>query len=106
MNQIFAFIEDIGNYDKRVVGRDTSESGIEVSTAYTSDEGYETALLDQNGVHPVERYGTRTESEQGHKKWLEFANTANGKKVTKLGGLGELVGPEEITLAADVDSHI
>lgn len=94
---MFSFINDIGNYEDRKIGRDTSESGIDVSTAYTSDEGYETALLDSNGVHPVERYGTRQDAEDGHKKWLLFANSANGKTVTKI---GVFVDPEEIILKA------
>lgn len=97
---MFSFVNDTDNYEARKIGRDTSESGIEVSTAYTSDEGYETALMDSHGVHPVERYGTRGQAEIGHKKWIVFANSANGKKVMKLGGIGEFVRPEEIMLEA------
>ena len=95
-----SFLKDIGNYELRKIGRDTSDSGIEVSTAYTSDEGYETALLDKNGVHPVERYDNRKTAEQGHKKWLEFANTANGKTVKKLCWTGMEEMDKEIVLSA------
>lgn len=85
---MFSFLQDMGNYESRKVGRDTSKSGIEVSTAYTSDEGYKTALLDSKDVHPVERYASRDEAEKGHVKWLKFAHDADGKTVFKLGCLG------------------
>ena len=75
---------------------------IGVSTVYTDDEGYETALIDVNDVHPVERYKSKEEAEAGHKKWVEFAKDGDGKKVFKLtltefreGGYLE---DEEITL--------
>lgn len=70
------FFYDINNYEDRKVAKiePKENNGIGVSTAYTSDEGYETALLDANGVHPVERYDSREESVQGHKKWVSFAN--------------------------------
>lgn len=95
---MFSFLQDVGNYESRKVSRDTAESGIEVSTAYTSDEGYETALLDKNGVHPVERYKSKIEAEAGHKKWLEFAHTANGKTVKELGGMCGFVEDEDTIL--------
>lgn len=79
-----SFLNDCGNYEKRKVARDISKSGIIVSTAYTSDEGYETALIDDNGVHPVERYIDRNNAVKGHAKWLLFADTGNGKKVKEL----------------------
>ena len=97
---MFEFFNDIGNYEERKVARDVSDSGIEVSTAYTSDEGYETALIDSNDVHPVERYSTRSEAEIGHDKWLTFAHTANGKIVKKLGGFAGLVEDDGILLQA------
>ena len=80
------FLQDLDNYEDRKVGRiDREENGgIGVSTAYTSDEGYETALLDKNGIHPVERYETKEQAESGHKKWIQFAKTGNGKKINKL----------------------
>lgn len=62
------FLKDIRNYDQRKISRvECSENnGIGVSTAFTSDEGYETALLDKNGVHSVERYKTRNLAVEGH----------------------------------------
>jgi len=84
---IFDFIQDIGTYDLRRIGRVEPEdnNGIGVSTAYTSDEGFETALLDKNGIHPVERYGTKEDAEKGHIRWVDFAKNGHGKVVKKLG---------------------
>jgi hypothetical protein len=72
-------------YEERKIGRDVSQSGIVVSTAYTNDEGHETALLDKNGVHPVERYKGVAEAIVGHEKWLKFAHIADGVEVVRLG---------------------
>lgn len=91
---MFSFLNDIDNYESRKVAKDEI-NGIEVSTAYSSDCGYETAILDENGVHPVERYGTKQDAESGHKKWLKKAKTI--KKITKLGWMG-LCDDEEIEI--------
>lgn len=48
---------------------------------------YETALLDVNGIHPVERYDTKEQSKIGNQKWLEYAKNANGKEITQLASL-------------------
>lgn len=97
---MFEFMQDADNYEDRKIGRDTSKSGIGISTAYTSDEGYETALIDSDGVHPVERYDNKEMAEIGHAKWLEFADDGNGKEIVKLGGsgIGGLAPDETITL--------
>lgn len=95
---MFSFLNDIGNYEDRKVARHTSASGIEVSTAFTSDEGYETALIDANGTHPVERYEYLELAKAGHDRWLAFADTADGEAVTELGGMGGLVPDEVIIL--------
>ncbi len=95
MNNILSFLADAGNYESRVVDR-TDVKGITVSTCYTSDEGYESALLDENGAHPVERYASKAMAEKGHAKWVKKAATA--KTVVKLGGLGGLVGNTKIVL--------
>ena len=81
------FVKDLSNYRSRKVGRQDYVEGetVGVSTAWTSDEGYETALIDSNGAHPVERYYNKDESVKGHEKWVEFSKTANGKKIKKLG---------------------
>jgi hypothetical protein len=93
------FLQDAFNYESRKVGRlDPEENnGIGVSTAFTSDEGYETALLDANGVHPVERYTDKDKAEKGHLKWIDFAKKSDNQKVTKLGWEG-LVDNKEIVL--------
>lgn len=95
---MFEFFDDFGNYATRKVARDVSECGIIVSTCWTSDEGYETALLDSNGTYPVERYLTEEDAMKGHCKWLVFAHDANTKTVKKLGGFEGLVEDEEIIL--------
>jgi hypothetical protein len=87
---MFEFINDIGNYESRKISRDKSESGIIVSTCYTSDHGYETALIDSKGVYPVERYSNVEDAKRGHCKWLVFSHDANGKIVNKLGWLDKV----------------
>ena len=90
------------DYESRKLGRFEPETkdGVTVSTAYTPDMGYETALLDDNGTYPVERYSTKEEAEVGHTKWVEFAKTANGKTITML-GYGGLIENEEVTLCRE-----
>lgn len=94
---MFDFIQDAGNYEARKLADKVWIKGIGISTAFTSDEGYETALLDDNGVHPVERYADSVDALKGHKKWI--AKVKKGiKKVTKLGGFGGFVEDSEVTL--------
>lgn len=97
---MFEFFQDMFNYDERNIGKVDSEdnNGVGVSTVFTSDEGYETALLDNNGVHPVERYESKEEAETGHRKWIEFAGNSENKKVLKLGWLANFVEEREIVL--------
>lgn len=64
--------------------------GIGVSTVDTNDLGLETALLDSNGTHPVERYASIEAAKEGHSRWVEFAKNGDGKPVQKL-GYGDLV---------------
>ena len=90
----------IGTYEQRKVANDTSKSGIAVDTVYSIEEGYETALCDGSGEWiPVERYPDVESAKLGHKKWLEFADTGDGKEVVKLGGLGGLVEDKIVTLS-------
>jgi hypothetical protein len=42
-----------------------------VSTINTHDQGWETAILDKNAVHPVERHNTKEEAVVGHARWTE-----------------------------------
>lgn len=57
----------------RVIPEDNE--GVGVSTVLTRDEGYETAILDKDGAHPVERYATREEAVAGHQRWVEGVRT-------------------------------
>jgi len=83
----YDFINDIGNYEDKKPSRvdDIPGEKIGVSTAYTSDEGYETSLLDSKGVHPVERYAELKDAEIRHEKQVKFAKNADGKSVLELG---------------------
>lgn len=73
------------DYDSRKLCRTALDNGLVVSTAWTPDEGYETAIIDINGVHPVERYPEgQAKAYAGHAKWVEFAKDGVGKTVTKL----------------------
>lgn len=94
MDAIDCVVADWDNYDDRNVLRDTS-GGLTVSTVYTTDCGYETAVLDIQNAHPVERYPTKEEAIIGHAKWLALLPTLSS--VTKLGWLG-MVEPKEIVL--------
>lgn len=70
------------NYENRKLGR-SNINGLTISTAYTSDCGYETAIIDENGVHPVERYNSKEEAEIGHEKWCKNSETIT--EVVELG---------------------
>lgn len=84
---MFSFLQDIGNYDQRKLARDTVR-GVDISTAWTSDEGFETALLPPGQpVIPVERYPSREAAVEGHARWM--AQIAGGRtSATMLGALG------------------
>ena len=95
---MFEFLQDIGNYDDRKIGRE-EVNGFVISTAYTSDEGYETAIIDKNGVHPVERYSDIVEAKEGHQKWIKKAKKFKTEdEVIKLGAWSGLVEDEKIKL--------
>ncbi len=81
------FIKDANNYEMRKIGRREyiEKESVGVSTCYSSDEGYETALIDYNGVHPVERYKTKEQAISGHQKWLQKANFFINKEIQVLG---------------------
>ena len=84
---------DARNYEDRKLGR-TTVDGVTISTAYTSDMGYETAVIDAD-VHPVERYETRQKAEEGHAKWVK--NIVGMKQITEL-GYGDVVDERVVTL--------
>jgi len=96
----FSYGSMIGNYKERKIGRveGKENNGIGVSTCFITDmnEPYETALLDNNGAHPVERYMTKKEAIQGHRKWVKKAQSLT--KVIRLGSEDGLVEDKEITL--------
>ena len=94
MPGIFDFLKDAGNYESRKVER-TEVSGLIVDTCYTSDEGYETAIIDQNGAYPVERYDSKELAIIGHEAWCDKAKTIT--EITELGWL-DLCDEEKITL--------
>ena len=96
---MFDFIKDFDNYEDRKIYdkvKPEDNNGIGISTCYTSDEGFETALLDGNEIHPVERYKTQAEAVIGHQKWIEKSKTL--KTVISLGGFGGCVPDKEVTL--------
>jgi hypothetical protein len=80
-------------YETRKVGWvDPEENGgIGVSTCWTEDQGYETALLDAKGAYPVERYATKADAEAGHKRWTASARSLG--RVVVL-GTGDGVVPD------------
>jgi len=59
----FNFIKDIGNLEERKVLQETV-NGLLVSTVYSSDYGFETAICDPQ-PRPVERYGDNIEEAYG-----------------------------------------
>jgi len=72
-----------------------------VSTVWVGDVvAYETALLDANGAHPVERYADDIAAMQGHHRWVEFTKDGAGKEITVLGDADGLVEPHQATLEA------
>lgn len=89
---MFEFLKDMGNYDSRKIDK-TAVNGLTVSTAFTSDEGYETAILDAVSVYPVERYKSREDAIAGHEKWRKAAD--NLETVKCLGGFDGLIDDEE-----------
>ena len=77
------------------IGRD-EVGGLTVSTVLTSDQGYETALLDEHQTSPVERYQNQGDALDGHRRWIEQAKTITA--VTKL-GYGDLIADKVVVLA-------
>jgi len=83
-------------YSARALGRDDVD-GFIVSTAWTSDEGYETAVIDRFGAQPVERYSDKKSALLGHSKWCDFIR-GGSRKVVRLGGLAGTVPDKSMTL--------
>ncbi len=101
MNTLMMMSDPVGAsdyYEKNKVGRIgyQPKKRVGVSTVKTADFGYETALLDKNGAHPVERYKNLELAKTGHKKWVRKSRTM--KKIIKLGTPDGLIKNKEITL--------
>lgn len=61
--------------------------------------GFETAIVDANGVHPVERYKTREEAITGHEKWVVHLTKCESEKISiDVLGYGSLVEKKLVTL--------
>ena len=101
---MMAIMTDADNYEDRKVAKTRKRNGITVSTAYSSDCGYETALFDENGIHPVERYKDRDEAEVGHRKWVR--NAKPNMTVTKLGDADGWVEDEDVVLQCNNDVEL
>ena len=92
---MFSFLNDVGNFEQRNVRR-TKIGNCTISTVWTSDEGYETAIGDaEDHFHPVERYGSREEAIKGHTKWCKLL--PKKRIVNKLGGLAGFV-PDKLVI--------
>lgn len=80
IGDIFRFVEDIGNYADRVVGRYDAKE-LSVSTARVSDGGqpYETAVQSPryNGGKwvIVQAYNTKQDAKAGHLEWVNRMKT-------------------------------
>ena len=68
-----AMMLDRNNYDERKVAEKEKVWKFEVSSCYTSDMGYETAIGYDDEWYPVERYETKEKCIEGHQKWIEWA---------------------------------
>ena len=84
------------NYELRKVDFTEINEKISVSTVYTPDMGYETAVLLDGHAHPVERYGEcRSASVIGHNKWVK--QIPGMTEINNL-GYGEIVSGSVISL--------
>lgn len=92
----FGIVGQSAPLSERKVARDKVD-GFTISTAYTEDQGYETAIGDTHGnYHPVERYDTKQEAVKGHPKWIEFIEKGE-RDITQL-GYDDVVKAEKMTL--------
>jgi len=79
------------SYEKRCIGRDPVD-GVIVSTVFTEDCGYETAVLMRTKVRIVERYASKEEAVKGHAEWMK---KIVGKESIMDTGYGLLLEEEE-----------
>ena len=83
-----AMVDMGGDYDSRVVGRVERDdnNGLGVSSCWTSDSGFETALLPKgHKIVIVERYDNREDCAVGHEKWVAFAADEDNKTALDVG---------------------
>lgn len=77
MNNFFdmalAMLTDANNYEQRKVADKVTVDKFTISSCYTSDMGYETAICYGDEVYPVERYEDKESCIKGHNKWIEWA---------------------------------
>ena len=82
-----------GNID--IIER-TDLDGFVVSTINTSDMGPETAIIDENGTHPVARYKNVKTAKLAHIGWVTRIKTGE-RRFVKL-GYGVTIDEENITI--------
>lgn len=102
MDDVFNLLksyEMIGNLEERKIER-TEVDGYTISTVWTNDMGYETAIGQNDEWHPVERYKTREEAVDGHNKWVVDLPTLD--QIVQL-GYGGLVDETVIKLDQKAD---
>ena len=75
MKHMIAMLIDGDNYEERKVAEKVEIGKFKISSCYTSDMGYETAIGYKGEFYPVERYGNAEECINGHNKWIEWAKT-------------------------------
>ena len=78
------------SYNSRKVDDKYTFDGLTVSTVFTEDMGYETAIIDSNEVTVVERYPDKKSSAKGHFKWIEWINNKDNNEVQDV-GYGNLI---------------
>lgn len=70
----------------------TKINGLIVSTIFTPDMGWETAVVDAVRACPVERYCSEEQAAEGHERWCRWAADDSNTKVHRLAwlyGVGE-----------------
>lgn len=92
------FIDDISKNSNKLFR--TEVYGLIISSVYTPDCGFETAIIDKNNIYVVERYKNEQKLSEGHKKWCKKAKTL--KNVRELSWLG-ITEERNVVLERDFD---
>lgn len=85
-------------YEDRKIAKEAA-GGLTVSTAWTPDFGFETAVEDSDGWHPVQRYGSREDAVSGHAAWV--AKAPDLTMVIELGSVDGWLPDQEVSLRRD-----